>query len=369
MLCALASLLIALVAAAEPPAPGLNWVRLPGAEACIGAAHLGQRVEERVGRVLFAACSEAGLFVDGHVAPAPAPQTGWHVRLELSDREGKVLGRRDMQFANTDCHAIDEAVALVIAVTLYPNTALLEQGIALDPSTAAHLQSLFGSEPLDPDPASLPSPNGAAANAPAAVVAAQPDPRSDRAVPVARSSAPPTTSSAWSVELDAVATSGIGHVPGLGFGVAAHVALTPPDAWPIEAGLVLFPVTTERPEGASGSVRFDALAATLALCPWQPEWWRALALCAGAELGRLHVQSEGFPEGAVNTNDAIASLTGSARIAAPLFGPLALRFALIAGVPIAQHRYTVETDTGGTAQVFRIPQLAARAELGLGLQF
>jgi len=350
--------------AAELPAPGLNWVRLAGAESCISAAALAQRVETRVGRALFVAIGRAGVFVDGHVSPSL--DRGWKVTLELSEPGGKVLGRREMQFATADCSAIDEAVALVIAVTLYPNTSLVGSGIALDPSTTASLQALFGQEPVDPDPSSLPS----TTPEPVPVLAAQPArPRIDAAEPARASSPPSTRSPGWSVAADAAAAGGLGQLPGASLGVAAHVAITPPSAWPIEVGFVLFPAKTARSEQASGRVRFDLLAASLALCPWQPEWLPALVFCAGAEVGRLRVRSEGFPEGDTTAHDAIANAMGAARLRARLIGALELRAALVLAVALAQHRYTVQTDDGGTATLFRVAQLGARAELGLALAF
>jgi hypothetical protein len=359
----------AVARAAELKPPGLNWVRLAGAESCISAAALAQRVETRVGRALFVAVGEAGLFVDGHVRPLP--ERGWHVTLELSDPGGKLLGRREMQFEADACSAIDDAVALVIAVTLYPNTALVGSGIALDPSTTESLQALFGSEPVDPDPNSLP-PNGSpgVATEPAASAALKSaPPRVDAPPPSPTSSLPATRSSSWSVALDAAAAGGLGHLPGASLGVAAHIAVTPPSAWPIELGVVLFPAKSERSERASGRARFDLLAVSLALCPWQPAWLPELTICAGGEVGRLRVVSTGFPEGDLTAHDPIANAMGASRLRARLLGALELRAALVLAVPLAQHRYTVQTDDGGTVTLFRVPQVAARAELGLGLAF
>lgn len=354
--------------AAEPQLPGLNWVRLPGAESCLSAFALAARVEARVGRVLFAAVSEAGLFIDGHVR-ARADQPGWDVTLELSDPLGKVLGRRVMQFAGAQCSVIDEAVALVIAVTLYPNTSLLERGIPLEPSTAASLQALFGQEPTDPDPSALP--DAVAAPAPAATssgdrteVPASPD---DRA-PSAPGGAPPTRASPWRYGVGAAATAGFGQLPGLSPGISAQLWLTPLDAWPIEAAMVLLPETTAQAERATGRVRFDLLAVSLALCPWQPDWLRGLALCAGAEVGRLRVRSGDFPRGDMTADDAVVSVFGAARLHVRLAGPLQLRIALPIAVPLAQHRYTFEADDGSSQTLFRIAQLTGRAELGLALE-
>ena len=74
-----------------PPAPALNWVRLPGAEHCIAAAALADRIEERVGRVLFVPDTEAGLSVDGRVG---RNEQGFQVTLQVSKPGGRVLGER-----------------------------------------------------------------------------------------------------------------------------------------------------------------------------------------------------------------------------------------------------------------------------------
>jgi len=356
--------------ATELPPPGLNWVRLAGAESCIAAAALAERVEARVGRALFVAIGEAGLFVDGYVSADR--DRGWQVTLELSEPGGKVLGRREMQFAGADCSAIDDAVALVIAVTLYPNTSLVATGIALDPSTTASLQALFGREPVDPDPSHLPAPvpagESSAPSEPAALVTARSTPaRSDAPESPDASSAPSSRARGWSVAFDAAAAGGLGHLPRASLGVAAHVAITPPSAWPIEAGFALFPAQTERLAQASGRARFDSIAVSLTLCPWQPEWLPELTFCAGGEVGRLRVVSDGFPEGDTTAHDAIANALAASRLRARLLGPLELRAALVLAVALAQNRYTIQTDDGETATLFRVPQLAARVELGLAL--
>lgn len=348
--------------AAEPQPPGLNWVRLPGAESCISSAALAQKVETRVGRVLFVAVGEAGLFVDGHVQPRP--EQGWDVTLELSEPQGKVLGRREMQFDAGDCSVVDEAVALVIAVTLYPNTGLVESGIPLDPTTAANLRALFGQEPTDLDPTTLPS----ATPTPLPPRVDARDARKDTGAP-AQGSVPATARPEWAFGIDAAATGGLGQLPGLNPGVTAHVWITPPAAWPIEAGMVLFPGATEEHASGTGRARFELWMASLAVCPWQPDWLRALALCAGAEVGLLHVESRGFPGGDVTADDPVASVVVMPRLHVHLAGALHLRGALVVAVPLDQRRYTVEASDGSLATLFRIPQLTARAELGLGLAF
>src|SRR5687768_10727568 len=77
--------------------PGLNWVRLAGAEDCLSAAELADRVEQRVGRNLFVATTTAELFVDGSVRGTTRAGTAtrtFDVTLQVSRPGGEVLGER-----------------------------------------------------------------------------------------------------------------------------------------------------------------------------------------------------------------------------------------------------------------------------------
>ena len=53
--------------AAAQRTSSLSWVRLEGADQCIGAQELARRVEERVGRRVFVSASQAELSLEGHV--------------------------------------------------------------------------------------------------------------------------------------------------------------------------------------------------------------------------------------------------------------------------------------------------------------
>ncbi len=346
------------VAAEDPLQPGLNWVRLPGAESCLSASALATRVETRVGRMLFVSVSEAGLSVDGSVRALPS---GWQVTLDISDPDGRVLGRRELQFEGKECSVIDDSITLVIAITLYPNTGLLDGGIPLDPATAAKLEALFGSEPTDPDPASLP-----ASSAPAT-------PSSRPAPPAARAEqgggGPRVRTEPWTLGIALAGTGALGHLPGPAGGGSGYALLTLPGAWPVQLGLLWLPGTTKRADEGRGEASFDLLTGSLAMCPWQPSWLESLAFCAGLEAGRLHVQPRDFAFGNRAITDAVASLLGLASLQPRLLGPLHLRVALALSVPLIQRAYTFQSGDGTPSPLFRMPQLAARLELGLGLFF
>ena len=336
---------------AEQRAPGLNWVRLEGASDCLSAAELAERVELRVGRVLFTSVGEAGLFADGSVRHANG---GWDVTLEISQRDGAVLGRRVMRFEGENCAVIDDAVVLVIAVTLYPNSGLVDAGIPLDPRTAASLEALFGAEPTDPDPASLP----AAQTQSAASTAS-------RARPVRVQTGPTPRGEPWTVALDAALILGLGQLPSAAVGGGGYLLVAPPDAWPVQAGAFWLPPQALRVEEAGGEARFDLLLASIAACPWQPSWWRALAFCGAGEIGRLRARPN-FASKNRPANDVVANLSALALLRVQLAGGLHGRAALVLSMPLIQRSYAFETLARTPQQVFRMPQLAARLELGLG---
>jgi hypothetical protein len=337
----------------DPVEPGLNWVRLPGAESCLPAQALAERVESRVGRVLFVSVAEAGLSVDGWVRPGTPD--GWEVTLDVSEPGGRVLGRRELRFDGRDCHAIDESVALVIAITLYPRTGLVDGGIPLSPETNARLQALFGSEPVDPDPRELPLATATVVPAPGA------DPRASRAPEPARPASPER------VRVTIGGVLALGQIPGLRPGVTAQVWLLPEGIWPIGVhGLWLAPSTAEAAD-VDGVAAFQLLAAGLSSCPFEPLPAIDGYVCIGAEAGRLRVASEGFAFGNGTRNDAIANLMAQLLLVPALSSVLRLQLGLDLIVPLLQRGYSVEAPDGRPTPLFRMPQLAARLQLGLAL--
>lgn len=346
-------------ARAEAPAPGLEWVRLSGAEACISATALAQRIEARVGRSLFASASTAALFVDGYVS-APGPGR-WHVELAAEGTDGRILGRRAFDFEGADCSVIDEALTLVIAVTLYPNSKLAGTGIPLDEGTASHLDALFGAEPTDPDPATLPSHVPAPEATTAAPVASE---------PAAASTEPEPARASTGIGVDLVGASGLGQLPGVAFGAGVRVVLAIAPLWPIELGFTAFaPTTQEAGMHSAGSAQFDALYGSLTTCPWQGNSVSSLSLCAGTEIGRLHVDPHHFEGQSAASSDVIANLTGGAVLRARISESLRVRLALTGLLPLWQRSYTVQATDGTSVRLFRMSQIAGRAEIGMGLAF
>lgn len=339
--------------------PGLNWVRLAGADDCLSAAELADKVELRVGRTLFVATTEAELFVDGSVrgtAREGSPDRTFDITLQVSRPGGEVLGERVLAIEGESCSAIDDAVSLVIAVTLYPRSSLVAAGIPLDPTTAASLQSLFGDEPTDPDPNTLPT----------IALAPVPRPKTKRQpMPTDRKgtrSMPGTL-----LSLDAVGSAGVGQLPDVRLAVGGYFRVFPRELVPVEAGGAYYiSGSAEVPEG--GSVRFELATASLAGCPWTV-LTEDLRVCIGLEGGILTATPSGLAVSAKRTTDPVLNILFAGVYRPRIVGPLHLRAAVTLGVPILQHEFLYQARDGSSATLFQTSQIHGRADIGLGLSF
>src|SRR5262249_22081021 len=99
------------------------------------------------------------------------------------------------------------------------------------------------------------------------------------------------------------------------------------------------------------------------------EWLDGFSVCIGAEAGRLHVVPSGFAVSNPTSNDFLLNLLGAAALRVRLFSRLYARFGLLLTLPLIQRRYDYQTPAATSAQLYRMPQAAARAEIGLGWHF
>jgi hypothetical protein len=348
-------------AAAEPSGVTLNWVRLAGAETCVSASDLMNRVEERAGRVLFVRSGDAVLSVDGYVRAVDEPK-GWEVRLAVSQADGQVLGSRDLGvLVGDECGVINEAVEFLVHITLDADGAF-DAGIPLSPQTRRLLDEAVGNEPLDWVPTSL----GAGAKqspseteSPKAPAAAAPaEPRTD--TPTA--TAPEVPSSAV---FDVSAAAGVGQTPGVSFGLALHIALLTRLGWIFELGLTVWPTRRVEADGSAGYADVDLQLGSLAVCPFK--LLSALALCAGGEYGRIGVVPHGFARPGGPSTRPVFDVFGSGVLQLPIVGPLRARGALSLAVPMLTNEYGFEA-TAGPQRLFRTFPIVAKLELGLGVQ-
>jgi hypothetical protein len=308
-------------------AVALGLTRGSGADGCLTARELAQRVEARLGRAAFVSAAKADLFVDVRVARAGR---SWRATVAASRASGERVGVRELASAGGDCHGLDEDLVLVVALVIDPM----------------------------------------ATGAPRAQPAA-PAPREVVYVPVPVSVPVAGPAPAWAFGAR-VATAVLGGVlPSAAPAVDAAIATTPPGAWPIELG-VIATASASADDGAHGAEVRIALG-TVAVCPELVAGARArLQLCGGGAAGALRVRSHGLDP--ASTGDHAAGLVfgrgrGSLRVAG------GLEVVLDAGVtvPLARRSLYYTALDPMTLQVTRhdLTETAAVgwiAALGLALQ-
>ena len=190
---------IARDAPAETPRHALRWTRAPGAETCIDAEALSIAVEARLGRAVFVRTEQPAVIIEAHVSP------GWRVAIAVRGADGSAIGERVLDEAAADCHALDDALVLVIALIIDPNAALRE-----------------------PPPA-------------------------------------PTPREPWRFRVGASLLGAAGVLPGAAFGAGVRVAIDAPMLPVIEARGTWSP-TDETIDGGQGG-RFTRMSAALAIRP------------------------------------------------------------------------------------------------------
>jgi hypothetical protein len=297
------------VDADRPPPPvalELEWIRAPGADACIDRAELASRVEATVGRGVLAhggvAATPPATLVRGEIGPDVAGG-GWLAVVEL--KGGDHAQRRELRLAPGDCRAFDEA--LVVVVALMVDAA----------SPAAHARPL----------AFAPAPPGA------------------------------------TVSMGADVALASGMLPGadVGIGLASEIAVPP--LWPVALAFHAWPVSDALAGGSGG--RLGAWTAGLALCPrpWASTAWEVL-ICGGGSAGAVQSDGVGLDVSSSHVRPYVqveARAGARVRVAGPLF----VRLEAGAGLPLARDAYTYTQADGSVREVFRTAAVVPLAHLAL----
>ncbi|WP_437660022.1 hypothetical protein [Sorangium sp. So ce1182] len=342
----------ALVAAARPArassgeqTASLSWVRLAGAEACVGARALAQAVEARLGRAALVSAARADLTIEGRIEPGGSG--GWRAVIAVADAEGAVLGTREIATASPRCRAIDDELALAIALMIDPSARL---------------------SPSAPPALAAPAPPPASASAPVPPPAPPPPPTQVIVqrilIPVPPPAPPPPAP--WRVEVGAGPLFGLGLLPSPGVAAVIHARLTPPGFWAFElGGAVWFP--DEATTGAS-STRFSWSEGFVSACPVSLGSTTRLSACAGARLGALRVNGIGF--GVDRTDERLtAGVTLDVRLARRLSGPFTAGGGLGLIAPLVRDTFYYIDAQGREREVFQMAPLAGTADVLLGVDF
>jgi hypothetical protein len=354
-----------------PPARAvLSWERGPGAEECIGAPALEKALENHLGYAAFAA--EGILSVHGAVSRSAAPP-GFRAEVELRDREGKDLGRREVEVKGAACRALDEALVLVLA-------------LAIDAQLSAAARS---SAPVQDEGGGLPAPPNEAQPPPAPAPAPEPVPTASSPPPPPAPPAPierpepeperPTpspvpgvhhvsvkgTGRSYGLVIAAGAGLGLGLMPAPAWNAAFALAWRTPSAFSIELRGVLFPFG--RVPTSEGRVDFRAGYAELRGCAPLLRIGLELDACVGLWNGVLHASASGF-EGSSSRLTPLSGATGQVRAAWEFRPRVFARASLGAGVPFVRERFMLQSSAGRDVELHRVAPVLGFFGLDFGVQ-
>lgn len=352
--------------AAAQRTSSLSWVRLEGAERCIGAQELARRVEARVGRQVFVSASQADLSLEGHVKREGDTLAA---ELAVSDRSGAVLGRRVLRVAGADCSALEASLVLVIAIGIDADAALPAEargGEKLSDETKTMLAQLEMPKVSEEAVLELAVPEPAArADAPAANSGAA-RPKLQRPSPRSMPEAPKGRDVELAVHFGVSAELGV--LPDPGLGGSLRLTLRVPPVWPIQLSLIGAIPQTMKLTSAQGSSDFNFWAAGLALCPdWLEGQPLGLRTCAGVRAGVLRSRGTGFAQ-PLTAASPWADVTLQAGPALR-FGRFGMDLAVRVSVPFVRDTYRYE-DLGGRARsLHRAAGVVGGVELATGYFF
>jgi hypothetical protein len=329
-------------ARAEPAGTGktasLSWTRLDGAQGCVGTRDLARAVETLVGRAVFVSASQAELSIEGRVEPGS--DGGFRALVSVASKSGQPLGARALSTSDADCRALDEPVALAIALMVDPDAALAPRAAP-------------GPEPSLPVRETEPK-----------LIEKQ----VPVYVPVPVEQPAPATPPAWHGDVFAAAAIGAGYLPSPHLAAVAGASLEPPWFVPLEAVITLL-LPQEQSAARGAGVSFFLARAGLFVCPLSKRWEIVAArLCGGGEGGLISAAGEGFDADGAGVRAQLA-LAARARLSARIVGPLAVSGAVAASLPARRERFVYHQGSGAEVELFRVPAFGAQAELGFELRF
>jgi len=329
----------------------LSWVRLPGAEACVAAPALASAVEARLGRRVFVSPSDAEISVEGTVAYR-ADTRRYRATFRVTDREGKVLGVREVDQQVGRCDELDERLAFVLSILIDPDAALggTRDGADADGGAKAELTQASSSTTDAAAPSASPPPEAA----PPAVAPAGP----------------------WRWLVGAEFGGAAGIVPDVGWVIHGQLLVTPPrragSAWPgggppavLLRGSSFLP-TTRRIEGVA-LTQIGLVSGELALCPLEvrrPPF--AVHGCAGSFLGSLSARGAGFPD-ARGTSSWIGGIVVDAMAELDFTPWLALTLSPSLLVPLSRARLAYDDASGVRRTIFELSPVGGSLSLGLAV--
>jgi len=326
-----------------------------GAERCIDGPSLSRAVENRLRRRAFREDVPATLYVK----IAITRDTGsWSALLTMRDGAGASLGRRSLVTEAADCSALDDSLALVVALLVdsppLPVVEESEPAPAEEKSTQTAPPQSAKSNPVR-EPTSAPT-----ASQHATKDAAREDESAIRLPPDT-----PAPREPWRFQLAAEGVGALGILPGFAPGVELGFGAKAPRLPELRLFAGWYGPREQRRAEQDAGARFDALYLGFEVCPFEEalgisQW----TMCAGQSVGRMRAAAFGFDENTSSDHLTYALLArGALQLA--LSSRWAVRLGVRAELPLVRGMFRYGTPDGGQQELYQPSPIAAVLDLGL----
>lgn len=349
LFCALPLLEPSFARAADAPrsAARLELVKGEGTEQCIAERALLRAVEFRLHRRAFRQDALATLYLRLAIL---RQSRGWSAEITVHDGSGVFLGRRSIETEAPHCSALDDSLALVVALLVdAPPAAPISADVGERPAAASN-----ESATTDPTRAS-------SGQVPSGTRSTATNQRSSIRLP--RDT--PAQREPWHFDLSAAATAAVGLLPGLAAGGELGLAGKAPRLPEVRLFAGVYAEREQQRAGLDSGARFHFAHVGLELCPWDyalggAQWFG----CAGQSLGRLRVAAFGFDKNTTTSRltYAVVAQTG---LRFPIAGALSGRVGVRAEVPLQRGIFSYGARDGSERELFETKPVTAVLDVGL----
>lgn len=322
-------------ALAEPfPTAQLELSRSAAASSCLDAVALTRSVEKRLRRRVFARDGALVLRV-----ALDRRGADWVAELSLGDAVGP-LGERSLSTGASHCSALDDSLALVVA-------------LLVDTPPQRPVQAADQRAPAE-------RAVEAAAGKPAEN-SAEPSPLPRASTPLVLPADTWAPREPWHFAVRAGGSLQLGALPGLAYGAGLGVsARVPHGPWLRLNGDFLAPKESHTGDGSRG-VRLASQRMGLLVCGRAAHWgsidWE---ICAGQRVGRITAQGLGFDQ-SLSVNRLYWAAVAGAELAFPLTRYLYVPVGLFLEIPVTRDSFVAREVAGSLHELGVISGLATIA--------
>ena len=340
----------ALAKSKSTAAAHLEVIKGPDTERCLDEQRLSRAVETRLRRRVFRTDVPTTLYVKVAITRADG---SWSALLTMHDGAGAFLGRRSLSTQAADCSALDDSLALVVALLVdSPPPPAVDEREEASPSNTPFAQSEPTKAATKPATAPVETTNEAKA------------PASDETSLIVLPRDTPAARQPWRFQLAVEGVGAIGMLPGFAPGIELGFGAKAPRLPELRL-IAGWYAPREQRAGENSGARFDALYLGLEVCPFEHERGISVwTLCAGQALGSTRVAAFGFDENSTSNHFSYALLArGAVQLA--LAEHWGVRLGARAELPLSRGVYSYGTPEGGQQGLYQPSPVAAVLDLGL----